>query len=200
MKTKKRIIAISASLIFFFLTLPAFAVSPDQPDNTPSKSLEEYCQTAPCRKNHSFKLKLEDGTFYEHTSDLDPPAVQPAFILIFPGEKLFIEATEGKDAPQDFKHVPENIHPERTLVFKFTQTEDEKLSPGMFLNVHNPFARDLRYRLAITPLGKEGLFKTSSCPVLAGKQVFEHWPYPLFQVAVADIHFLKQGDDMSCRE
>ncbi|WP_339132681.1 MAG: hypothetical protein WGN25_10805 [Candidatus Electrothrix sp. GW3-4] len=70
----------------------------------------------------------------------------------------------------------------------------------MLLNVHNPFSRDLRYHLAITPLGKEDLYKTSSCPVPARKQAFEHWPYPLFQVAVADMHFLKQGDDMSCQE
>ena len=99
-----------------------------------------------------------------------------------------------------FRHVPENTHPERTLVFKFTQAEDEKLSPGMFLNVHNPFARDLRYHLAVMPLGEKDLFKTSSCPVLAQKQALEHWPYPLFQLIVADMQFLKQGDDRSCRE
>ncbi|WP_339132683.1 MAG: hypothetical protein WGN25_10810 [Candidatus Electrothrix sp. GW3-4] len=124
MKTKKRIIAISASLIFSFLTLPAFAVSPDQPDNNPPKSLEEYCKTAPCRKNHSFRLKQKDGTFFNYSSELDPPVVQPAFLLIFPGEEVFIEASEGKDAPQDLRHVPQNIHPERTLVFKFSQPDD----------------------------------------------------------------------------
>ncbi|WP_446010814.1 hypothetical protein [Candidatus Electrothrix sp.] len=195
MKTsKKRILAICASLLITFSCITANA------SDDPPKTLEEYCQTAPCRKNHSFKLKLEDGTYFEHSSELDPPAVQPAFILIFPGEELFIEATEGKDAPQDFKHVPENIHPEKTLVFKFTQSDDEKAGAGMFLNVHNPFSRDLRYHLAITPLGKEGLYKTSSCPVPAQMQAFEHWPYPVFQVAVADMHFLKKGDDMSCRE
>jgi hypothetical protein len=199
-QSSKRILAISASLLFSFSTHTAFAASPDQPDNTPRKTLEEYCQTAPCRKNHSFKLKLEDGTFYEHTSELDPPVVQPAFILIFPGEELFIEATEGKEAPQDFKHVPENIHPERTLVFKFTQSDDEKAGAGMFLSVDNPFSRPLRYHLAITPLGKQGLFKTSSCPVLPQKGSFEHWPYPLFQLAVADMRFLNKGDDMSCRK
>ena len=191
-QSQKKIIAISASLLITFSCITANA------SDTPPKTLEEYCKTAPCRKNHSFKLKLEDGTFYEHTSELDPPAVQPAFILIFPGEELFIEATEGKDAPQDFKQVPKNTHPEQTLIFKFTQNDDEKA--GMLLNVHNPFSRDLRYHLAITPLGKEGLFKTSSCPVLAQKQAFEHWLHPIFQVAIADMRFLNKGDDMSCQK
>ncbi|MCI5123551.1 MAG: hypothetical protein D3925_03510 [Candidatus Electrothrix sp. AR5] len=190
----KRIFAICASLLLTFSCITANA------SDDPPKTLEEYCKTAPCRKNNSFKLRKKDGTYFEYTSELDPPVVQPEFILIFPEEELFIEATEGKDAPLDFKHVPQNSQPEKTLVFKFTQSDDEKAGPGMFLNVHNPFSKPLRYSLAMTPLGKEGLYKTSSCPVMAKGKAFEHWPYPLFQLIVSDMHFLKKGDDMSCRK
>ncbi|MCI5159124.1 MAG: hypothetical protein D3906_11955, partial [Candidatus Electrothrix sp. AUS1_2] len=55
---------------------------------------------------NKLRLKQEDGTYFEHSSELVPPVVQPAFILIFPGEELFIEAAEGKDASQHFRHIP----------------------------------------------------------------------------------------------
>ena len=201
--TKKRNAAILTSFLLYFSSIPAHAAAAEQPNKNARKPLKEYCETAPCRKNMQFKLKKKDGTYFEYTAELTPPVVQPEFILIFPEETLFIEATEGKNAPIELKSVPENTHPERTIVFKFNQGDDAKTDTSMFLTVHNPFSRPLRYNLAMTPLEQQskGLYKTSSCPVMAEGQVFEHWPYPIFQLIVSNMHFLKKSDDiMACRE
>ena len=55
-------------------------------------------------------------------------------------------------------------------------------------------------RIRIMPPDGESLFRTTSCPVAAGKDAYELWPGPAFQVVLADGRLLEQGDDMGCVE
>jgi hypothetical protein len=48
------------------------------------------------------------------------------------------------------------------------------------------------------PLASNALHATSSCPVIARGGSYEMWPYPIFQVLLAEGRLLRDGDDMSC--
>jgi hypothetical protein len=47
-------------------------------------------------------------------------------------------------------------------------------------------------------LSSERLEKTSSCPVVPGGALFETWPYPIFQVLLANARLLEPGDKYDC--
>ncbi len=163
-------------------------------------SFIDYCNEAPCRRNVIIHLMQKDGTIFEYESKLDPPVIQPSFISIYAGETIFIEADEGEHSPINLIHVSENTKPEKTIVYKFEQRADMGNGYDMVLTVHNPFSKPLRYNMGIMPLESDRLYKTSSCPVMAKGDCFEHWPFPIFQIAVANMRFLEKGDDFSCRE
>jgi len=162
-------------------------------------SLEEYCQSNPCRNNLKITLNQKDGSIYDKTFKILPPAVQPSFISIYAGETIYVEAKEGKDAPMELIQVKTIQNPERTIVFKFEQQKETGDGKSMLLTVKNPFSKAIRYNMGMMPLDRERLLKTSSCPVRAGLSVFENWPFPIFQIVVANIHFQKEDDDGSCK-
>lgn len=200
-----KFIAAILSCLFISCTLSENLNQPSNKENSSTKnqkssnSLVEYCKTASCRKNVRFRLKKKDGTYFEFSSKLAPPVIQPSFISIFPEETIYIEADKGKNGPINLVHVTENKNPKKTIVFNFTK--DKKLGKGysMVLKVHNPFSKPLRYNLGIMPIDSEKLFKTSSCPVIAGGFVYELWSYPIFQIVVAKLRFLNKGDDFGCK-
>ena len=152
-----------------------------------------------CRKNLTIKLKQADGKYYERSFDLLPPAVQGSAIYIYSGETIFIEADVDGDHPVNFKQVLENKNPEDTIVFHLEQATDIDDGTGMMLTVKNPFPRPLHYKMEMMPLDKENLYKTSSCPVVAGGSVYEHWPHPIFQIVVGGLYFLKEGEELLCK-
>jgi hypothetical protein len=159
----------------------------------------EYCKTAMCRKNLTIKLKQADGKYYERSFELLPPAVQNSTICVYSGETIFIEADVDGDHPVNFKQVIENKNPEKTIVFHLEQSTDIGDGTGMMLTVNNPFPRPLHYKMGMMPLAKENLYKTSSCPVIAGGAVYEQWPHPIFQIVVGGLFFLKEGDSLECK-
>lgn len=162
-------------------------------------SLEEFCKSNPCRNNLNINLKQKDGSIYARTLKLLPPAIQSSFISIYAGETIYIEAKEGKEAPIDLVQVKKNQNPERTIVFKLEQQKEVSDGKSMLLTVKNPFSKAIRYNMGIMPLDQEKLLKTSSCPVKAKLSMFEIWPFPIFQVVVANMHFQKEEDDSSCK-
>ncbi|MGH8104749.1 MAG: hypothetical protein ACREO2_00360, partial [Arenimonas sp.] len=90
----------------------------------------------------------------------------------------------------NFKVVKEVVDPKKTIVVSFTQEDDG----GMMLSVSNPFERTLKFNMAIMPIDKEALYKTSSCPILAGGRVFEMWPEPIFQILLTNPKLLDDKD------
>ncbi len=88
-------------------------------DQTRKQEFVEYCKTHECRKNTHFKLKKKDGSYFEYTSEIDPPVVQPKFISIYPGETLFIEADIEGDLLINLKHVKTVERPEKTMKLSF---------------------------------------------------------------------------------
>lgn len=191
--------------ILLALTIAGCANSPSE-INTENHSVDtpdefsQFCETAPCRRGTSFKLKKEDGTYFEYTSAIAPPVIQPPYISIYPSEVIYIEADVVNGELIDFDHVNQITDEARTITFEFSQKDDIGSGTGMLLTVKNPFNKPLRYNIGMMPLSEESLFKTSSCPVLPGSSVYEHWPFPIFQLIFANLRLLEEGEDLSCVE
>ena len=54
--------------------------------------------------------------------------------------------------------------------------------------------------MGMMPLDTDGLYKTSSCPVIAGGGAFEMWPYPIFQLVLGNARLLDAKAPMACTE
>ncbi|MEE8294617.1 MAG: hypothetical protein V3R64_02795 [Sphingomonadales bacterium] len=188
--------------IFFFLgalginqITVALAQDGSETNEEIDPQLVEYCKTAECRTDLNFVLRLEDGMGLEYAPALAPPAVNDGFLIIYPGEELFIEAEKSETGPINLKLVKENTNPERTFIFKFFQSE----GTDMMLSVTNPFDKMLKYQ-ALMVLPEDGnLYETSSCAVMAGLMGFEMWPQPIFQLIIADMKFVEPTDSIVCK-
>lgn len=168
-------------------------------ENTP-KELLDYCKTVECRKGTHFKLKTKDGYYYEYKGFIDPPAIQPDILTIYPGEELYIEAELDGDKLVNLKQVPKSVNPAKTISIKFWQEPSIRDGTEMMLSVTNPFKGYLRYEIGMMTLDSSNLKYTSSCPVMPGKISYEHWPFPIFQLAFANIHLIKiEGDSITCQ-
>lgn len=64
--------------------------------------------------------------------------------------------------------------------------------------VVNNSKQDIKYHLAMMPLTEENLFKTSSCPVPAGKMAYESWPHAIYQLLIPDIFIVDIKDQVVC--
>ena len=159
----------------------------------------EYCKSEPCRQNTHFKVKLQDGSYYEYNGKLDPPVVQSGLVTLYPGESIYIEADVVGDTLVNLNLVREISNPDKTITIKFWQDTSMSSGTDMMLSVHNPFERFLRYELGMMTFDSNEVQYTSSCPVLPGKFAYEHWPFPLFQLAMTGFRLIDVEDgQISC--
>jgi len=145
--------------------------------------IEALCKTVLCRTPHPIRLKTGEGTFFELPSAPASPIVTGELITVLAGETAFVEGTLKEGRLVDLVAVSKITHPERTLVLSLHQEASIGDGLGMILKITSPFPKVLKYRLGAMGLSDDGLRKTSVCPLFQGKPVYEHWPYPLFQVA-----------------
>jgi hypothetical protein len=155
----------------------------------------DVCKYTVCQHNLRVTLKKKDGSIYDQTFSVFPGAAQSFGIAIVAGQALHVEVDIDGDTLTNFRVVDPVSHPERTLSVKLEQSDDG----SMLLTVTNPFKRLLKFNMGIMPLDKPDLFKTSSCPVVAGGSSFESWPEPIFQVVLAKAHFIEaKGTEVTC--
>lgn len=159
------------------------------------KAEKEMCKENLCQKNLRIQLKLKDGKTFDKTFDVFPPVIQSIGLIIVAGQDVNIEAEVSGDTLINFKVVETVVDPKKTLVVSFKQ----EAGIGMMLTVKNPFDRTLKFNMAIMPMDKDGLFKTSSCPIIAGGSIFEMWPEPIFQILLTNPKFHDAKDEkMAC--
>jgi hypothetical protein len=186
--------AIASSLLSLLTSVYAGATTP--PDDLTSDNVrQDMCKYTVCQRNLHVTLKKKDGSIYDQTFALFPGAAQSLGIAIVAGQTLHVEVDVDGDTLTGFRVVDVASHPDKTLFVKLEQSEDG----SMLLMVTNPFKRPLKFSMGIMPLDKPDLFKTSSCPVVAGGSSFESWPEPVFQVVLAKAHFVEaKGNEMKC--
>ncbi|VAV87463.1 hypothetical protein MNBD_ALPHA06-178 [hydrothermal vent metagenome] len=155
--------------------------------------LEEFCAVHTCRKDVSFVLQTKNGPKSIDLPQYWPP-VRENYLSILPDEKIYVELEITKDNLIGLKHVPSIKNPDITLTFNFEQVQDKR---GMMLTVKNPFDSVLKFHVSMAVVTGE-IVQTSSCPVRANLLLMEHWPHPIFELFVSDIHFLAKADSTAC--
>jgi hypothetical protein len=153
---------------------------------------------AVCRKDVRIHLRrAKNKPDFDETLAQIPPTVSDWAVSLYPGDNTYVEAAVFGDELKLIKAVPAVEHPERTLVFELKQMPG---SADMMLHIHNPFDRLLKLDMRAAFLDdREGeLRKTSSCPVLSGRDAYETWPQPIYSLMVAKPRFLPSGAPMTC--
>jgi hypothetical protein len=173
-------------LATLFLVVTVVAAQATSQSPTTKAEVEALCKTVLCRTPRPIRLKTEGGKFFELPSAPASPIVTGEMITVLAGETAFVEGTLKGGRLVDLIAVSKIKYPERTLVLSLHQEASVGDGLGMILKVTSPFPKVLKYRLGIMSLSDDDLRKTSVCPLFQGKPVYEHWPYPLFQVAARD--------------
>ena len=141
----------------------------------------------PCHKNRTImEVRFED---------VSPIVLSNGWVTILPGEEVHIAFDVDADVLRNPRAVRRPVESQPTLSFRFTQdpkTGDTSLVVGSTVN------RMIKFDLGMMLPDSERVRKTSSCPVLAGNQSYEHWPHPIFQFVAARFRVLPPGGAMNC--
>lgn len=162
-----------------------------------SQMPESICEHTLCRPPQTIRLMRDDGSVFESSFDVENPIVHKGWVSIFPGETLFVEADRDENRLVNLRAVKQMRDPDRTLELRFWQ---DKGKPDMFLKVNNPFSKAMKYHAVMMLLDSDKLYKTSSCPVLAGKIAFERWPHAIFELLLFDFRLIEDDASKSACE
>jgi hypothetical protein len=154
------------------------------------QELAILCEQVLCRENVAVRLKLPDGATFDRHFPGPLPIVTGSMVTVWPGENVLVEADVEEGRLVNLRAVTELTHAERTLTFRLDQPPDVGDGTGMILKVTSHFPGVLKYRLGLMRVTEKRLEGTSSCPLVAGQPVYEHWPYPIFQVTAKDFRFV----------
>lgn len=188
---------------FAFVALASCAICVQAgPAKTP-KATKPLTAEQACKDAHvqcldqpiAISLRMPDGSIFSETLPAPNPLVQYDHVYLFPGQTLYIEADVKDDMLVNLRMVPANVHPQKTLVFKFEQRET-KGQYGMSLSIHDPFMHWLKYHAVVvdTDTAPDTFKQSSTCPVVPGGDATENWIAPIFQVVLSDFRFLAQDD------
>ena len=172
-------------LIFAWFLMPELALTEASLD---VEALKHICQRELCRPPLTIRLRDKNGRMFESSFDVENPIVRKGWISIFPGETVFVEAERKGMRLVNLRAVKAVRDPSKTLEFKFWQ---DKGKADMFLKINNPFSKTVKYHAVMMLLDSDKLYKTSSCPVVAGKTVFERWPHAIFELLLFDFQLLE---------
>ena len=184
MKTLK----LSTFMILLLFCLPQTTL----PNGLPPK--DKLCPKNDCRGPITIKLIREDGTTFEQMHEYLYPIVQSMGITILAGEHVEITGDFENNKLINIRALTKTDKDLPLITFNFEQ-KDGKM---MLLTVVNHYKHDIKYHLSMMPLKEEKLFKTSSCPVLAGKMAFESWPFPIYQLLIPEIFIIETKHNIKC--
>lgn len=182
-------------LTLFLASLPLQAQEPT-PAQKQAELEQRMCAETECQRGLRIILKQKDGKTYDQTFAVFPAIVQGIGVTVAAGQTIHVEAGIDGDRLVDYRAVERVTNPKATITATFEQMEDG----GMMLSLHNPFDKALKFNMGIMPLDAEDLYKTSSCPVVAGGSSYELWPYPIFQLVLGNGRLLEPGNTVACVE
>lgn len=138
------------------------------------------------RDSFYLNIVVDSDNNYGMDIQTSPYFVKDYILQIYPTEKLFIETELKNDTIFSMKVVKENIYPEKTIVVEFKQSAEDRNKVSMFLNVKNPFDKNLIYKARMfTPFSNE-LKATSIIPVKPKLSAFEIWPHAIISLVLTD--------------
>lgn len=145
-----------------------------------------YAQTDSLNKRPPFELKL----FVDDSKSFSLPVGETKYISndtilnIFPGEKLFLEATITNNRVTNFRVVNEIKDASKTLTIDFQQKAKGKVHQFMTLTVTNPFDKKLHYKAMMNLLRNNKWVNTNVYPVLPNIKGIEMWTDPIAILAL----------------
>lgn len=164
-----------ALIILGALFAPSLSPAQEAQGDASESNMADVCANAACQQHVRVTLKDKDGATFDRTFDWLPPVVQPFGVLVAAGQTVYVEADVVDGKLVNLKAVDKVTRPAKTITATLEQVDGR----GMMLSVKNPFDRPIKFSMGIMPLDKDTLFKTSSCPVIAGGNSFEMWPSDL---------------------
>jgi len=176
-------------LFLLIMAAPTFSSSAK---NSEKEIKNKICPKGDCRGETRVFLKVKDGPDYEKVFPYLPPVVQNTMVTVYAGETVYVEAEFKNDKLIFLAAAKKMKKPESTISFVFAQNPKIGDGTNMVLTVHNPFPKILKYDLKMMTLDGK-ISKTSSCPVMAGKDSYEHWPHPIFQLIFRNFRFVDEN-------
>jgi hypothetical protein len=138
-------------------------------------------------------VRVDEGRVLQFEVPPRPYVIGGRIATVVLGDDYFVAADVRDGHLVNLRHV-HDAGP-NTLRLKLEGAPDGHV--GAVLTITSTFDDVLRYHAGVSVVGREGIFKTSACPVI--KLAVEHWPEPVAMVALADLRVNDPGD-MSCRE
>jgi hypothetical protein len=182
-------------LLGVLLTLGPVKAEQTPPTEPRNPSVEALCRTVLCRPVSVIRLRMKDGKNFESVLPQATPIVSGGMVTILPGETVMVEAKLVNGSLVELTAVSKILHPERTLTFQLKQEPKLADGLGMVLTVRSPFPGATKYRLGMMLPSGDRILKTSSCPIDAGKPVFESWPHPIFQLVATGFRVVKADSE-----
>jgi hypothetical protein len=139
------------------------------------------------RDPFTLKLKLPGGGNYEERFD-QTPYVKDGSIYIFPGENFGVNAQLERERIISLAYVKNPAKADVRL--KLTEQGGGK-GVMMLLVIESKLKQTLYLDAAMKIPNREGAYKTSILPVLAGKGGFESWPHPISLLILRNLRFTK---------
>jgi len=152
----------------------------------PPRNLEEACARWKCRAPSRVELATPKGRLVVTEGRTVYSDGEVARILA--GESFAITGDVQGDRLVNLRVAGDNAEKD-VLLLKFEQRPLGN-EPAMILTVTNRFPRNVKYRASMQTPERKGFYKTSSCPVMAGRQTFEMWPHPIISLMLREVHFI----------
>jgi hypothetical protein len=137
-----------------------------------------YGQSDNSNLRPAFELKLlvNSKQFYSSPFGETKYIVNDSIILIFPGEKLFIEADINNNKLVNLKKVDAIDNPNKTLIVEFSQESEGKSHKYMQLIITNPYDKSLHYNALMNLMKTQKWVNTSVIPIMPKLKSIEMWP------------------------
>jgi hypothetical protein len=144
----------------------------------------QHSNLLPERAAYKLSLPVKNGSVYEMDVPASPFVQQDNLIQIYPGETLYLEAEEN-DSHLKLTSVKKIENPEKTITVRCFQNKEHGEHQGMFLEIRNPFKKDLVYSARMLLMNKKWV-DTDVLPVSAGLLGIETWPDVVLSFALYD--------------
>ena len=152
------------------------------------KPIEEVCKQTECREPYLVELFLDPNSVYKEEMGASPYVFEN-IVYILPGESFFVDAELKDGKITNLGYSQEAKEGIQQFELKFYQYRDDPKHPMMMFRIKNPFDKPVVYKAAILLHNKEGIFDTSTVPIMPGAYSYESWPYPIPELLLGDFRF-----------
>ena len=136
------------------------------------------------RKPFKLDIAVDTENNYVMNVEATPYFVKDKILQIYPTEEVNIETEIKGDTIHTMKIVSEIMHPEKTIIIKFNQNNEDRKNIITMLSVKNPFDKKLTYSAIIFTPNSNSWKQTSIIPIQPKLMNFETWPHSIISIVL----------------